>query len=90
MKNFVNMYNEEVTKKQYVDEKIRILDEFLIFSQKSILGKEKAEDRKYWVRRILMSQNSDIQIDSLCRVLTVQGMPIDIFIKRYSKEYLEV
>lgn len=90
MKNFVNMYNEEVTKKQYVDEKIRILDEFLIFSQKSILGKEKAEDRKSWVKRILMSQNSDIQIDALCRVLTVQEMPIDIFIKRYSKEYLEV
>ena len=34
MKKFVNIYNEERTKEQYVEDKIRVLDDFLIFSKR--------------------------------------------------------
>ena len=90
MGKFVNIYNEERTKEQYVDDKIRVLDDFLIFSKRSSLDKRTVEDRKSWVKKILMTQDSDIQIDALCRILTVQEMPIDEFINKYSKKYLIV
>lgn len=90
MKKFVNIYNEERTKEQYVNDKIHVLEDFLIFSKRSFLDKKTIEDRKSWVKRILMTQDSDIQIDALCRILTVQEIPIDTFIHRYAKKYFNI
>ena len=90
MKNFVNIYGEEMTKKEYVEDKIEVLDDFMIFTRKSVADKADPEDRKYWVRRILLAQDTSVKMDNLCYMLTVKGMPIDAFIKRYSKEYLGI
>ena len=90
MKEFENIYGEERTKKEYVEDKIEILDDFMVFERKSLADKVDPEERKYWVRRILLAQDTSIQMDNLCQMLTVKGMPIDIFIKRYSKEHLGI
>ena len=90
MKKFVNIYGEERTKKEYVEDKIEMLDDFMLFTRKSVTDKVDPEDRRYWVRRILEAQDTSVQMDNLCQMLTVKGMPIDTFIKRYSKEFLEV
>lgn len=90
MGKFVNIYNEERTKEQYADDKIRVLDDFLIFSKRSFLDKKTVESRKSWVKKILMTQDSDIQIDASCRMLTVKDVPVDTFIDIYSKKYLEI
>lgn len=90
MKKFVNIYGEERTKKEYVEDKIEMLDDFMLFTRKSVTDKVDPEDRKYWVRRILAAQDTSVQMDNLCYMLTVKEMPIDTFIKRYSKEYLEI
>lgn len=90
MKKFVNIYGEERTKKEYVEDKIEILDDFMLFERKSVAEKVDPEDRKYWVRRILLAQDTSVQMDNLCQMLTVKNMPIDIFIKRYSKEFLGI
>ena len=39
MGKFANIYNEERTKEQYVDDKIQMLDDFLIFSKRPFLNK---------------------------------------------------
>ena len=90
MKKFVNIYGEERTKKEYVEDKIEMLDDFMLFTRKSVTYKVDPEDRRYWVRRILEAQDTSVQMDNLCQMLTVKGMPIDTFIKRYSKEYLGI
>lgn len=90
MKKFENIYGEERTKKEYVEDKIEMLDDFMLFTRKSVTEKVDPEERRYWVRRILSAQDTSIQMDNLCQMLTVKGMPIDIFIKRYSKEYLGI
>ena len=90
MEKFENIYGEERTKKEYVEDKIEILDDFMVFERKSLADKVDPEERKYWVRRILLAQDTSIQMDNLCQMLTVKGMPIDIFIKRYSKEHLGI
>ena len=90
MKKFVNIYGEERTKKEYVEDKIEMLDDFMLFTRKSVTDKVDPEDRRYWVRRILEAQDTSVQMDNLCQMLTVKGMPIDTFIKRYSKEYLGI
>lgn len=90
MGKFANIYNEERTKEQYVDDKIQMLDDFLIFSKRPFLNKKTVEDRKSWVKRILMIQETDIQIDALCRMLTVKEMPVDTFIDQYAKKYFDI
>ena len=90
MKNFKNIYGEEVTKQEYVEDNIDILDDSMLFTRKRVADKADPEDRKYWVRRILLAQDTSVQMDNLCYMLTVKGMPIDTFIKRYSKEYLGI
>ena len=90
MGKFANIYNEERTKEQYVDDKIQMLDDFLIFSKRPFLNKRTVEDRKSWVKRILMIQETDIQIDALCRMLTVKEMPVDTFIDQYAKKYFDI
>lgn len=39
MGKFANIYNEERTKEQYVNDKIQMLDDFLIFSKNRFLIK---------------------------------------------------
>ena len=90
MKKFVNIYGEERSKKEYVEDKIEMLDDFMLFERKSVADKADPEDRKYWVRRILLAQDTSVKMDNLCYMLTVKNMPIDIFIKRYLKEYLGI
>ena len=90
MKNFENIYGEEISKKEYVEDKIDILDDFMLFTRKSVADKVDPEERRYWVRRILLAQDTSVQMDNLCQMLTVKDMPIDTFIKRYSKEYLGI
>ena len=90
MKKFENIYGEERTKKEYVEDKIDILDDFMLFTRKSVADKADPEERRYWVRRILSAQDTSVQMDNLCYMLTVKNMPIDTFIKRYSKEYLGI
>ena len=90
MKKFENIYGEEISKQEYVEDKIEILDDFMLFTRKSVTDKVEPEDRKYWVRRILLAQDTSVQMDNLCQMLTVKDMPIDAFIKRYSKEYLGI
>ena len=87
---FKNIYGEQISKKEYVEDKIDILDDFMLFTRKSVADKVEPEDRKYWVRRILAAQDTSVQMDNLCQMLTVKDMPIDAFIKRYSKEYLGI
>ena len=90
MEKFKNIYGEEISKKEYVEDKIEVLDDFMLFTRKSVTDKTDPEDRKYWVRRILLTQDTSVKMDNLCYMLTVKGMPIDTFIKRYSKEYLGI
>ena len=90
MKKFVNIYGEERTKQEYVEDKIEMLDDFMLFTRKSVTDKVDPEERRYWVRRILLAQDTSIQMDNLCQMLTVKNMPIDTFIKRYLKEYLGI
>ena len=90
MKKFVNIYGEERTKKEYVEDKIEMLDDFMLFTRKSVTDKVDPEERRYWVRRILLAQDTSVQMDNLCQMLTVKNMPIDTFIKRYLKEYLGI
>ena len=90
MKKFINIYGEEITKKEYVEDKIDILEDFMLFTRKSVTEKADPEERRYWVRRILAAQDTSVQMDNLCQMLTVKDMPIDTFIKRYSKEYLGI
>ena len=87
---FENIYGEKITKKEYVEDKIDILDDFMLFTRKSVTEKVDPEERRYWVRRILSAQDTGVQMDNLCYMLTVKNMPIDTFIKRYSKEYLGI
>lgn len=90
MGKFANIHNEERTKEQYVDDQIQMLDDFLIFQKRPFLNKRTVEDRKSWVKRILMIQETDIQIDALCRMLTVKEMPVDTFIDQYTKKYFDI
>lgn len=90
MGNFANIYDEERTKEQYVDDKIQLLDDFLIFSKRPLLDKRTIESRKSLVKKILMTQDSDIRIDALCRMLTVKDVPVDTFIDQYAKKYFDI
>lgn len=90
MGKFANIHNEERTKEQYVDDQIQMLDDFLIFQKRPFLNKRTVEDRKSWVKRILMIQETDIQIDALCRMLTVKEMPVDTLIDQYAKKYFDI
>lgn len=85
---FTNFWGDEVTKRQYVDEKIRVLSEMLIFSPRSILKREERseylKELKRTIRKILMSCDTDIQIDALSRVLIMGSVSPDEFVQKYS------
>ena len=84
---FTNFWGDEVSKKQYVSDKIRVLSEMKIFSPNSIVNeKEQAErlrDLRHLTRRILMSCETEVQIDNLARMLIAGGLSPEMFVKKY-------
>ena len=85
---FTNFWGDEVTKRQYVDEKIRVLSEMLIFSPRSVLKREERSEYlrelKRTIRKIWMSCDTEIQIDALSRVLIMGNVSPDEFVQKYS------
>lgn len=84
---FTNFWGDEITKKQYVGDKIRVLSEMELFSPESIANEkeqiDKLRDYRHWTRRILMSCETEIQIDSLTRMLIVGELSPAAFVERY-------
>ena len=84
---FTNFWGDEVSKRQYVDDKIRVLSEMKLFSPDSIVNKEEVQnnlrDLRRWTRRILMSCETEVQIDNLARMLIVGELSPVAFVERY-------
>ena len=84
---FTNFCGEEISKRQYVDIKIRVLSEMELFSPDSIISEkkraEKLRDLRHLTRRILMSCETEVQIDSLTIMLIVGRISPAEFVKRY-------
>lgn len=85
--HFTNFWGDEISKRQYVDDKIRVLSEMELFSPDSVVNEkkqiEKLRDFRHWTRRILMSCETEIQIDSLTRMLIVGEISPAEFVERY-------
>ena len=84
---FTNFWGDEVSKKQYVSDKIRVLSEMKIFSPNSIVNEkeqtERLRDLRHLTRRILMSCETEVQIDNLARMLIVGELSPVAFVERY-------
>lgn len=84
---FTNFWGDEISKKQYVDDKIRVLSEMKIFSPNSIVNEkeqtERLRDLRHWTRRILMSCETEVQIDNLARMLIVEELSPEVFVEKY-------
>ena len=84
---FTNFWGDEISKKQYVDDKIRVLSEMKLFSPDSIVNEKEQTDRlhdlRHWVRRILMSCKTEVQIDNLARMLIIGELSPEVFVKKY-------
>lgn len=84
---FTNFWGDEISKRQYVDDKIRVLSEMELFSPDSVVNEKevqnKLHDFRHWTRRILMSCETEIQIDSLAQMLIVGELSPAAFVERY-------
>ena len=84
---FTNFWGDEVSKKQYVSDKIRVLSEMKIFSPNSIVNEkeqtERLRDLRHLTRRILMSCETEVQIDNLARMLIAGGLSPAEFVEKY-------
>ena len=84
---FTNFWGDEISKRQYVDDKIRVLSEMELFSPDSIVNEkkqiERLRDLRHWTRRILMSCETEVQIDNLARMLIAGGLSPEVFVKKY-------
>ena len=84
---FTNFWGDEVSKKQYISDKIRVLSEMKIFSPNSIVNEkeqtERLRDLRHLTRRILMSCETEVQIDNLARMLIAGGLSPEVFVKKY-------
>lgn len=84
---FTNFWGDEISKRQYVDDKIRVLSEMELFSPDSIANEkeqiDKLRDCRHWTRKILMSCETELQIDSLARILIVGELSPAEFVERY-------
>ena len=84
---FTNFWGDEISKRQYVDDKIRVLSEMELFSSDSIVNKKeqinRLRDIRHWTRRILMSCETEIQIDNLARTLIVGELSPAEFVEKY-------
>lgn len=85
--HFTNFWGDEISKRQYVDDKLRVLSEMELFSPDSIANEkeqiEKLRDYRHWTRKILMSCETELQIDSLARMLIVGELSPAEFVERY-------
>ena len=84
---FTNFWGDEISKRQYVDDKIRVLSEMELFSPDSVVNEReqinKLHDFRHWTRRILMSCETEVQIDNLARMLIVGELSPAEFVERY-------
>ena len=84
---FTNFWGDEVSKRQYVSDKIRVLSEMKIFSPNSIVNEkeqtERLRDLRHLTRKILMSCETEVQIDNLSRMLIVGELSPEVFVKKY-------
>ena len=84
---FTNFWGDEISKRQYVDDKIRVLSEMELFSPDSVVNEReqinKLCDFRHWTRRILMSCETELQIDSLTRMLIVGELSPAEFVEKY-------
>ena len=84
---FTDFWGDEISKRQYVDDKIRVLSEMELFSPDSVVNEReqinKLHDFRHWTRRILMSCETEIQIDSLARMLIVGELSPAEFVEKY-------
>ena len=84
---FTNFWGDEISKRQYVDDKIRVLSEMKLFSPDSIVNEkeqtERLRDLRHWTRRILMSCETEVQIDNLARALIVGDLSPAEFVEKY-------
>ncbi len=84
---FTNFWGDEISKRQYVDDKIRVLSEMELFSPDSIVNEKevqnKLHDFRHWTRRILMSCETEVQIDGLVRMLMLGELSPASFVERY-------
>ena len=84
---FTNFWGDEVSKRQYVSDKIRVLSEMKIFSPNSIVNEkeqtERLRDLRHLTRKILMSCETEVQIDNLVRMLIVGELSPTEFVERY-------
>ena len=84
---FTNFCGDEVSKRQYVSDKIRVLSEMKIFSPNSIVNEkeqtERLRDLRHLTRKILMSCETEVQIDNLSRILIVGELSPEVFVKKY-------
>ena len=83
---FTNFWGDEISKRQYVDDKIHVLSEMELFSPDSIVNEkeqiERLRDFRHWTRRILMSCETEVQIDNLARMLIVGKLSPEVFVKK--------
>lgn len=84
---FTNFWGDEVSKRQYVNDKIRVLSEMKIFSPNSIVNEkeqtERLRDLRHLTRKILMSCETEVQIGNLARMLIVGELSPAEFVERY-------
>ena len=84
---FTNFWGDEISKRQYVDDKIRVLSEMELFSPDSVVNEkeqiEKLYDFRHWTRRILMSCETEVQIDNLARMLIIGELSPAEFVEKY-------
>ena len=84
---FTNFWGDEISKEQYVNDKIRVLSDMEIFSLNSIVNEkeqtERLRDLRHLTRRILMSCETEVQIDSLARMLIVGELSPAEFVEKY-------
>lgn len=84
---FKDFWGEEISKRQYVNEKIRVLSEMELFSPDSIVNyreqAKKLSNFKHCICKILMSCETEIQIDNLVRPLIIGELSPKAFVKRY-------
>ena len=84
---FTDFWGDEVSKRQYVSDKICVLSEMKIFSPDSIVNEkeqtERLRDLRHLTRKILMSCETEVQIDNLARMLIVGKLSPEVFVKKY-------
>lgn len=84
---FTNFWGDGISKEQYVNDKIRVLSDMEIFSLNSIVNEKEQtnglRDLRHLTRKILMSCETEVQIDNLARMLIVEELSPEVFVKKY-------